>query len=60
MDDVIAVLKAQGAMIVDPADIPSVVDTVAAENFLNWNPCSGLGPGEGAGRRTARSRSSTG
>jgi amidase len=41
MDDVIAVLKAQGATIVDPADIPSITDTNAANNFLNWNPCSG-------------------
>jgi len=41
MDDAIAVLKAQGAVIVDPADIPSVADTNAANNFLNWNSCSG-------------------
>jgi amidase len=42
MDDAIAVLKAQGAIVVDPADIPSVADTNAANNFLNWNTCSGL------------------
>ena len=42
MDEVIDVLKAQGAVIVDPANIPSVVDTVAANNFINWSPCSGL------------------
>jgi amidase len=42
MDEAIAVLKAQGAVIVDPADIPSVADTNAANNFLNWNSCSGL------------------
>jgi amidase len=42
MDDVIAVLKAQGATIVDPADIPSVIETNADNNFLNWNVCSGL------------------
>jgi amidase len=47
MDEAIAVLKAQGATIVDPADIPSVVDTVAAENFLNWSPCSGLDQAKG-------------
>jgi amidase len=47
MDDAIATLKAQGAVIVDPADIPSVIDTVAAENFLNWNPCSGLDQAKG-------------
>jgi amidase len=42
MADVIAVLTQHGAVIVDPADIPSVVDTSAANNFLNWSPCSGL------------------
>jgi amidase len=47
MDDAIAALKAQGATIVDPADIPSVIDTVAGENFLNWNPCSGLDQAKG-------------
>ena len=41
MDAVIAVLKRQGAEIVDPADLPSVTETSAANNFLNWNPCSG-------------------
>ena len=43
----IAVLKQQGAVIVDPADIPSITDTSAANNFLNWNPCSGLEQGKG-------------
>ena len=47
MDDVIATLKQQGAVIVDPADIPSVTDTSAANNILNWNPCSGLGDARG-------------
>jgi amidase len=42
MTEVIATLTQQGAVIVDPADIPSVTDTSAARNFLNWNPCSGL------------------
>ena len=41
MDEVIAVLKQQGAVVIDPADIPSITDTSAANNFLNWNPCSG-------------------
>jgi len=41
MDAAIAVLKQKGAVIVDPADIPSITDTSAANNFLNWNPCSG-------------------
>jgi amidase len=47
MDDVIAVLKQQGAVIVDPADIPSVTDTSAANNLLNWNPCGGLDDAKG-------------
>jgi amidase len=47
MDSAIAVLKARGAVIVDPANIPSVVDTVAANNFLNWNVCSGLDQAKG-------------
>jgi len=47
MDDAIAVLKAQGAVIVDPADIPSIVATDPAENLLNWNPCSGLDQAKG-------------
>jgi len=47
MDSVITVLKAQGAVIVDPANLPSIVDTAAANNFLNWNPCSGLDQARG-------------
>ena len=41
MADAIAVLKAQGAIVVDPADIPSVVDSDRANNFLAWGMCSG-------------------
>ncbi len=41
MDEVVAVLKQQGAVVVDPADIPSITDTNPANNLLNWNPCSG-------------------
>ncbi len=47
MDDAIAVLKERGAVIVDPADIPSVVDTVPANNFLNWSVCGGLDQAKG-------------
>ena len=47
MDEVIAVLRQQGAVIVDPADIPSVIDTIPEENLLDWNPCSGLGQAKG-------------
>jgi amidase len=37
----IDVLKQQGAIIVDPADIPSVVDKDEKNNLLRWNTCSG-------------------
>lgn len=47
MNEVIGVLKAQGAVIVDPADIPSVTATDSSANFLNWNPCSGLDNAKG-------------
>jgi amidase len=42
MDEVIGILKAQGATIVDPADIPSVVDTDAKNNILNWGICTDM------------------
>jgi amidase len=47
MDDAIAVLKAQGAIIVDPANIPSVVDQDPKNNFLRWNGCSGANNAKG-------------
>ena len=40
-------LKAQGAVIVDPANIPSIVATDPAENFLSWSVCSGLESAKG-------------
>ena len=42
MDEAIAVLKAQGAVIIDPAEIPSVTDPDRANNFLTWSTCGGL------------------
>ena len=42
MDDAIAVLKTHGAVIVDPADIPSIVDKDETSNFLTWGTCGGL------------------
>jgi len=41
MAEALEVLRAQGAVIVDPADIPSIVDPDAAENFVLWNMCAG-------------------
>ena len=47
MNEVIGVLKAQGAVVVDPTDIPSVIATDSIANFINWNPCSGLDNAKG-------------
>ena len=47
MEAVIAALKAQGAVIVEPADIPSVRAAAAGDNFLDWNPCAGLDQAKG-------------
>jgi amidase len=41
MAEAIAALKAQGAVIIDPADIPSIVEQDPKKNFLNWGICSG-------------------
>jgi amidase len=42
MTEAIDILKQQGALIVDPADIPSIVTKDAERNFLLWGQCSGL------------------
>ncbi|HYI13019.1 MAG TPA: amidase family protein [Thermoanaerobaculia bacterium] len=42
MDEAIAVLKAEGAVIVDPADIPSVVDPDPKNNLLLWSICGNM------------------
>jgi amidase len=47
MAEAIAVLKTQGAVVIDPANIPSVVDPDPQNNFLGWNICSGEGDGKG-------------
>ncbi|HJZ78019.1 MAG TPA: amidase family protein [Vicinamibacterales bacterium] len=47
MADAIAVLKTQGAVVVDPADVPSVVDPDPKNNFLLWSQCSGANEGRG-------------
>src|SRR5438552_7616040 len=47
MADAVAVLKQQGAVIVDPADIPSIVDKDPQKNFLLWNTCSGVSDAKG-------------
>jgi amidase len=47
MDDAIAALKAQGAIIVDPVEIPSFVAKDPKQNFLLWPYCSGAEQGKG-------------
>ncbi len=42
MEEAIAVLRQQGAVIVDPADIPSVVETDPARNLLLWGVCTDM------------------
>jgi amidase len=42
MAEAISILQQRGAVIVDPADIPSVISTDARNNLLKWNTCSGL------------------
>jgi amidase len=41
MTEAIAVLRERGAVIIDPADIPSVVDKDVSRNFLRWEVCRG-------------------
>jgi amidase len=47
MTDAIEVLRQQGATIVDPADIPSIVSTDPDHNFLQWGTCSGVTDSKG-------------
>jgi len=47
MAEAIEILKSQGAVIVDPADIPSVVSADGAANLLLWNTCSGASEEKG-------------
>jgi amidase len=47
MADAIDILKTLGAVIVDPADIPSVTTTDPANNLLLWNTCGGLDGAKG-------------
>ncbi len=42
MAEAIDILKQQGAVIVDPADIPSIVDKDPANNYLLWGVCTDM------------------
>src|SRR5580704_4798645 len=41
MTEAIAILKQQGAIIVDPADIPSILTKDPDKNLLSWGQCGG-------------------
>jgi amidase len=41
MRDAIAILEQQGAIVVDPADVPSFVAKDVNDNFLRWDFCQG-------------------
>ena len=47
MAEAIAVLKQQGAIIIDPADLPSVLSDDPKVNSLLWNTCAGLDSAKG-------------
>jgi amidase len=47
MAEAIAILKAQGAEVVDPAEIPSFVDKDPKNNFPLWGYCSGANQAKG-------------
>jgi amidase len=47
MAEAIAVLKQQGAIIVDPADLPSVLSSDPDRNLVLWNTCAGLDGAKG-------------
>jgi amidase len=41
MADAIAVLRQQGAVLVDPANVPSLATTLRDDNFAAWDFCAG-------------------
>ena len=47
MAEAIEILRAQGATVVDPADIPSVVDADERRNLLLWGICGGVDEAKG-------------
>src|SRR5215468_1619363 len=42
MAEAIAVLRQQGAVIIDPADIPSIDEKDPNRNYLHWKDCNGV------------------
>jgi amidase len=48
MTEAIAVLRAQGAVVVDPADVPSLATEDPQQNFALWDFCSGANQAKGS------------
>ena len=42
MDEAIAVLKKEGAVVVDPADIPSIADQDPKNSLMKWGVCTDM------------------
>jgi len=47
IDEVVAMLRAQGATVIDPADVPSVLAKDAAQNVMKKGSCSAVSGGKG-------------
>lgn len=47
MAEAIAILRQSGAIIIDPADLPSVLTEDAESNLLRWSTCAGSGAAKG-------------
>jgi amidase len=47
MEEAIEILKKRGATVVDPSDLPSVLETDPQNNFLRWSICDGYGNAKG-------------
>jgi amidase len=47
MAEAIDMLKQQGAIVVDPVEIPSIVEKDPKENFFQWGICSGMDDARG-------------
>ena len=47
MENAIAALRAAGAIIVDPAEIPSILEKDPSKNYLAWGRCAGMATSKG-------------
>ena len=50
MNEAVAVLRQQGATVVDSSDLPSVLETDPQNSFLRWSICAGYGNAKGRDR----------